>query len=585
MKIIYRLLLSTVTIISCAKNNDDDTNNDNSQEPVEIVETKEAITGSRITWDFTTKKIISDVNDSGYNGYPRLIELQDSSLLVTYESRGNILVKKSTDGGETWSAPITVAPFSEGVNMATPDVIQLQNGNILITYNPRPSASALPSKKFLIKTILSSDGGLTWHNDQVVYEGDTVFENGVWEPSALQLPSGEIQLYFSNENIYQSSNEQNISLLRSQDNGITWSTEPKITSFRAASRDGMPSPLYLEDQNTIVYSIEDNGINNQFKPYIVRNTIDENWSETVKGNSTNRSYALLNYLDDSEYAGAPYLARLSSGEVLLSYQGTDNRSGSDINNADMKVLVGSNNATNFNRTTVPFIIPQGKAALWSSIAVLEDDTVVALTTTNAFSNNNSSQVWMIKGYIVPELNVTNGTLTIDGETSEINWENNLPVFIGHKGNTQLQANTITDNDNLYVMTKVTDNNISTTSSSIQNNDGVVIYLDPMGKSYVAPGSGVFKIMISASNQIKVFEGFNSTWKVIELPDIETAVSETTNGYIQEIKIPWNSIGGKTNANSRIGFTIELTEKGTASYTETLSSTNKDKPYTWLDLNS
>lgn len=578
------LLFSAMAIISCSKNNEDAVNNNTSEDIEENIEVANAITGARIAWDFTSKTLISDPNDSGYNGYARLIELQDGSLLVTYESHGATLVKKSTDSGNTWSAPITVAPFSEGVNMATPDVIQLQNGTILLAYNPRPGSTALPTKKFLIKTILSTDGGLTWQNDQVVYEGDTVFENGVWEPAALQLPNGEVQLYFSNENMYQSSSEQNISVLRSQDNGVTWTTQPEIASFRAGSRDGMPSPLLLEDENTIVFSIEDNGINNQFKPYIIRNTLSENWSEPTNGNSANRTYALATALDNSEYAGAPYLAKLATGEILLSYQGTENRSGTDLNNADMKVAIGTEDATDFNRTSVPFIIPEGKSALWNSITVLNDNTVVALTTTNAFSSTNASQVWMIKGHVVPEINVPTGSLTIDGENTENNWQDPFPIFIGQKGATQLQANVLTDDTNLYLLAKVTDTNVATTSGNLLNNDGIVIYIDPMGKNYVAPGSGTYKIIVSATNQVKIFEGFNSTWEEIEMPDVVTAVTENTTGYIEEIKISWSAIGGKPNSGTRVGFSLELIEKGSASYTEMISTTLKDVPYTWLDLN-
>ncbi|MCR8668686.1 hypothetical protein NO995_13415 [Aestuariibaculum sp. M13] len=576
------LLLSTFVLWNCGKDSDN-LNDETLQDPIENLESADAIFGNRIAWDFTTKKIISDPEDSGYNGYPRLIELQDGSLLATYESQGNVIIKKSSDKGENWAAPILVASFNAGVNMATPDVIQLQNGTILLAYNPRPGASAAPNEKFLIKTILSNDGGLNWLNDQVVYEGDTVFENGVWEPSVIQLPNGEIQLFFSNENVYRNSNEQNISLIRSLDNGVTWTTDPEIASFRAGSRDGMPSPLLLNDHNTIVYSIEDNGINNQFKPYIIRNTLTENWKQTVNGNSTNRNYSLQEPLDNSEYAGAPYLAKFSTGEILLSYQGTENRNGNDLNNADMKVAIGSITATDFNRTSVPFIIPEGKSALWNSISVLSDDTVVALTTTNAYSNNNAPQVWMIKGHLIPEKPINYGTLNIDGETAENYWTESLPIFIGQKSNTQLHANIISDNENLYILTKVNDAFISKTSTSIQNNDGTVLYLDPMKKNYVVPGSGVFKIIISVSNQIQVFEGYNSNWQEVELPEIETIVNENIDGYIQETKIPWNSIGGKPNKNSHIGMTMELIERGNSLYTETLSGTKNDKPNTWLNL--
>lgn len=159
---------------------------------------------------------------------------------------------------------------------------------------------------------------------------------------------------FSNERIYEHSDEQNISLLRSQNNGITWSKEPEVASFRKGSRDGMPAPLYLRDKDQIIFSIEDNGSNNQFKPYIIRSSVSENWSQTVSGSSDYRDYALKEKLEEAEYAGAPYLAQLQTGETLLSYQGTDERNGNALNNADMKVAIGNNDARSFNRISTPF---------------------------------------------------------------------------------------------------------------------------------------------------------------------------------------------------------------------------------------
>lgn len=116
----------------------------------------------------------------------------------------------------------------------------------------------------------------------------------------------------------------------------------------------MPAPLYLRDKDQIIFSIEDNGSNNQFKPYIIRSSVSENWSQTVSGSSDYRDYALKEKLEEAEYAGAPYLAQLQTGETLLSYQGTDERNGNALNNADMKVAIGNNDARSFNRISTPF---------------------------------------------------------------------------------------------------------------------------------------------------------------------------------------------------------------------------------------
>lgn len=575
------IAVSLMGVLSCSGDDTQPQKDGNEDESVVDIEARERITGSRIAWDFNTKTLISEENDPGYNGYPRLIQLEDESLLVVYESKGNVLVKKS-NSGEDWSDPITVVEGSNGVNMATPDVLQLQNGVILILYNPRPGDTAEPNKKFLIKTILSNDNGMSWQNDQVVYEGATEFENGVWEPTALQLPNGEIQLYFSNESIYPNSNEQNISLLRSGDNGLTWTEEPEIVSFRVGSRDGMPSSLYLESQNEVILSIEDNGEDNQFKPYIIRNSVSENWAQTIGGNSEKRNYALYEELENSEYAGAPYLAQLQTGETLLSYQGTDARNGNDLNNADMKVAIGNENGEDFNRISTPFLIPEGKSALWNSIAVLNDNTVIALTTTNAFSSANASEVWMIKGQVIPELKAEHTSLEIDGETTEGIWQQHFPIFIGHTSSTQLQANVSFDDEHLYLVSKISDAAVSTDNQDIANKDGIVIYLDPSNKGFETPGPGTYKIIVAASNQVMAYEGNDSQWQEIELTEIDTEVINNEDGYSQEISLAWNAIGGKPTSNT-IAFNVELIERGDSNYTEPISATQTDAPYTWLSL--
>lgn len=577
-KINYALLgLVLMPIFSCSS----DSSNETDEKPVvENIATKAAVEGIRIAWDYTSLVQVSDKNSSAYNGYARLVQLNNDKLMCTYESGGAIVVKTSSDFGNTWSESITVISGNALVNMTTPDIVQLKDNSILICYNPRPIAGN-GSEKFSINTIKSYDGGLTWKENQVVYEASSEFENGCWEPSALQIPSGEIQLFFSNENVYRNSNEQNISLIRSADNGLSWTATPEIVSFRAGKRDGMPSPILLKNQTEIVFSIEDNGVDNQFKPYVIRNSIADNWSQTVNGNSNKRNYALEEVLSNPIYAGAPYLSQISTGEVLMSYQGTENRATNDINNADMKVVIGTADAKNFNRKSTPFLLSSGKSALWNSIKVLDDDTVVALTTTNQFSN--SSQVWMIKGRVIPEINAANETAVIDGQDNEAVWQKENSVFIGHKSATQLEANFTYDNAFLYVFAQVKDNQVVTTAA-LTGSDGLNLYLDPKNKSLIAPGNSIFKLELGQSNLFSIYEGENSQWKKIASPQgMETNTVKTPNGYRIEVKIPWTTLGGMPAKQSRIGYNIELREKGTNNYTESISTNISDKPHSWSTL--
>lgn len=351
-----------------------------------------------IKWDITTLvKIAAPPQGKPYAGYARLIELQDARLLCVYESDGHIWQTISENKGKTWQGAKIVAAQEDGINMAVPDILQLRNGHLLLMYNPRPY-NIDPSRRFAIRVKISTDNGDTWSEAKEIYRAGYEFKNGCWEPAAIQLPDGTIQLFFANEGIYTQSDEQNISMLISTDNGQTWTTDPKIISFRAGKRDGMPVPLLLKGEERIAVAIEDNGFVN-FKPYIITNTLQENWSETVLSDSPNRIYAMAKPVDDEVYAGAPYLRQLSTGETILSYQGTEGRPSHRLEDAVMKVMVGDEQARNFDNRTEPFNIPAGKHGLWNSVSVLSDDTIIAITSTNAFSNG-PTEVWMIKGRLV-----------------------------------------------------------------------------------------------------------------------------------------------------------------------------------------
>jgi hypothetical protein len=395
-------LISVVLCCGCSAN---DSVNQNPGDDGNLDSTGHKASGSselHIDWDSGTRTEISTHTESAnYSGYARMIKLDDGSLICVYESGGNIVAVASEDDGASWSDTTLIAAKEPGVNMSTPDILELDDHSLLVAYNPRPTKPYDPSRRFAIRTKKSFDRGKTWKDKRMLYEAGYRSDNGCWEPSAVQLPDGEIQLFFSNEGIYKSSNEQNISLLRSEDGGLTWIKTPEIASFRSGSRDGMPVPVVLQDSKKVVVSIEDNGGTN-FKPYTVRSSFKNDWPTTVKGNSSSRNYALAKKLSPAVYAGAPYLVQLTNKITLLSYQGTEQRSPNGVGGAVMRVVIGNGEARNFKHKSTPFDIPASSNGVWNSLAVLNDSTVVALTSTNAFSSNNHTEVWMIKGHVKGE---------------------------------------------------------------------------------------------------------------------------------------------------------------------------------------
>jgi hypothetical protein len=351
-------------------------------------------TGAHLVWD-------SDMGQFVNSGvYARIKKLSNHNLALVYSAGPNVYLRIKKEGYSAWGSAIEVArDVNNQYNYTNSELIELANGSLIYTWNARPKEENVNPYKIMLKT--SDINGLIWRNEQTVYTAGTNSGTGCWEPALLQLPHGEIQLFFANEAPYTQSNYQNISLLRSFDNGATWSGNPVIVSYRAGKRDGMPVPVYLQDEKGIVLAIEDNGINGTFKPVIVHSGVSDNWTNPVPANSPHRWHALHpDYqLASNIYAGAPYLIQLHNKETVLSVQSGEGRqTPNTLDHANMQVYIGDAEAKNFARKSTPFAaLPERARALWSSVCQINDSTVVAVASIEGLAQNNG--IWISTGRI------------------------------------------------------------------------------------------------------------------------------------------------------------------------------------------
>ena len=329
--------------------------------------------------------------------YARVKPVQGRYAMV-YNAGDAALVRFSDDNCTTWGEPRAVAE-ADGYTFTNCELLQLADGRLLYMWNARPHPGmGLPYK---IMYAVSDDGGNGWSVPRDLYTAGSDFRNGCWEPVALQLPDGEVHIYFANEAPYIHSDEQEITLMRSYDGCRTW-TEPERVSFRKGFRDGMPVPLYLPRSKEVVLAIEDNGICGRFKPVSVRTS--DNWRDgCVTADDSRRESALAVdcALPDSVYAGAPYLIGAGKRHTLLSVQSTEGRRGINERYANIRVYVGDGDARNFRNSSAPLpALPPDANALWNSISLLDGDTVIAVMSINGMGKGRNG-IWTIKGSIEP----------------------------------------------------------------------------------------------------------------------------------------------------------------------------------------
>jgi hypothetical protein len=336
-----------------------------------------------IEWDPSTLRLIETNAD-----YARLVRLGDGRIACVYDKAGKMWIRHSAEEGIFWAEPILVAEDPE-CWLTNADLLLLKNGDLLYFWNERPLAAvrnqrdksppAKLTRPFLIRMSRSTDHGFTWSAPQTLFVAGVAFRDGCWEPAGIQLPSGEVQVYFANEAPFTSTSEQEISLLRSTDNGKTWSL-PERVAFRKDHRDGMPSPLLLAGDRGIAVAIEDEGYaGRRFKPVIVHTTMADNWhASPALADSPQRWGALAEPLDPIWYAGAPNLRLVPDGPTLLSFQESPDGS---MKHCRMAVCVGDSDARNFNNKTYPFGLPTQGNQLWNSLFVKNAKTITAISNT------------------------------------------------------------------------------------------------------------------------------------------------------------------------------------------------------------
>ena len=393
------LLLGIFLVTSCKDKPDvvPDTLPDNTVfKPDDLPVTDNSTPNLNITWENTARKISHNVYSAEYG---RMHRVKGDTLLLTYHfgpqnnEWDNIAIKRSIDNGQTWSEAEVIMEDNNPnyYGFSNPDMLVMQNGWVMLAYTGRGNPDDNAHANIQIR--LSKDRGWSFEPPRIVAIGRS------WEPAMVQLPDGEIELFYSSEASWwagpgSTAEQQEILMVRSKDNGTTWSS-PKQVAYTRGMRDGMPVPVVLKDNKGIVFPIE--SVKNSRSPWIVWSSMEARWNYKSSGSIQNGRRWLAS--TENIWGGAPSLIQLPTGETILSCQDSGGRAlGNDWKKNTMLVLVGNSTASNFNYITYPWPnLPTNEGAYYSSL-FLKDAKTLLLVTTRNFSNGHS-EVYLKEGHI------------------------------------------------------------------------------------------------------------------------------------------------------------------------------------------
>lgn len=178
------------------------------------------------TKDQTASVILSTYDSNDHNGFPSMVKVSDSTLLVFFRratfhaqsGNGKISYSRSLWGGAsgTWENPVDILTPGAGECWQDLNAIRLASGRILLVVSRTPNVDG--TNDLDDGYVYSDDNGSTWSSHAAITSSFTDFSR-INQP--MQRTNGDILLPIYGKDTGQTN--WSVRLLKSTDNGITWS--------------------------------------------------------------------------------------------------------------------------------------------------------------------------------------------------------------------------------------------------------------------------------------------------------------------------------------------------------------------------
>lgn len=262
-------------------------------------------------------KTISQGSEAGiYQAFPDAYRLQNGDIVAVfyagyqhvsypnadYPKGGRICMVRSKDEGRTWTAPKVI--FDDESDNRDAHVSQLSDGTILVSlFSLYRDETAKTRMGTGVQLIRSEDGGETWSEKAMPVTDNT------WYSSApvRELADGSCILPIYHQTRGKKGNAGG-GVLLSNDKGRTWSQPIEIDS----------GSLYLPAETDVI-QLKDGSLFAALRGNQASPPTNMQSSTSIDGGRTWSPVREMGFLGHS-----PYLMRLSTGEILLSYRGFTN---------------------------------------------------------------------------------------------------------------------------------------------------------------------------------------------------------------------------------------------------------------------
>ncbi|MBQ7268877.1 MAG: exo-alpha-sialidase [Bacteroidales bacterium] len=372
--------------------------------------------------------------------YPRIKVLPDGRYILFYlpqRTGYSVYCSFSSDlehwdGRHTvWAEEDTVNPAGEAdkIYYADADMVVADNGDLLVfgTYRLKSGHKYLRQWGILMKR--SKDMGKTWGDEQKLYT------TCVWEPLPIKMPDGEILVFFTDSDHDWDPTITGISLLRSKDNGYTWTTQAPVMRFAsgwayphqrsldmpAPQGDStvrwtsqMPAVVLLNDGQTCLICNESHTPPPEDRLMLTLGWENRAWSNTLTGSMEAPPEMNRFFVGGS----GPYLAQFPSGETVLSYAGLN-----------WYLRLGNETGRNLDRQ--PYFSPYPGTAHWGN---LELENAHCMLGTVAYFHGKSGDpeyetvrdIIVARFYLNHRIDIPQATPVLDGDGRD--WADNTDAF-------------------------------------------------------------------------------------------------------------------------------------------------------------